>query len=172
MPAKKRPMLLLLMVCMALLSLALSPNARANTGAGMTRLFATADNATTSTSNPAGLTRIRRPEWVVQVLAFGSESTFVTTEDSFDGVTVDDSDGSLVVPFIYYARPINDRLGFGISLTGTGGLGEDLDDAGPQRYLLEEWSMAFGSLSPALGYRINEQWSAGVAVNINFTQFT
>lgn len=143
--------------------------ARASSGPAHSDLTASADSAMTAAANPAGLVRLKQPEWVVQALAFGSDSTFVTTEDSFSGVTEDDSDGSLFIPFLYYARPINEQLSFGFSITAPGGLGSDPNDNGPQRYVLDEWSLGYISIAPALGYRLNDRLSIGGGIGINYS---
>ncbi len=158
-----------LLIAAALAAALAAPQARGSSGPAHSGLFASADSALTATANPAGLTRIERPDWVVQVLGFSSESTFVTTEDSFSGVTVDDNTGGIVIPLAYHARPINDRLGFGLSFSVTGGVGEDLDDTGPQRYLLDDWSLGSVSLSPAIGYRVHDRLSIGGALNVTYT---
>lgn len=147
----------------------LATAAHASTGPAQSALTAPANSAVTAATNPAGLTRLKESEWVVQLLAFSSDSTFVTTADSYSGVTKEDSSGSIVIPFLFYARPISERLTFGFSVTVPGGLGEDLDDDGPQRYLLDEWSLGYVSLAPAIGYRLNERWSLGAGLNINYS---
>lgn len=147
----------------------LASAAHASTGPAQSALTAPANSAVTAATNPAGLTRVKEPEWVVQLLAFSSDSTFVTTADSFSGVTEEESSGSLVIPSLYYARPISDRLGFGLSIIVPGGVGEDLDDNGPQRYLLDEWSLSYVSFTPAIGYRLNERLSLGAGLTINYS---
>ena len=146
--------------------LATAPHA--STGPALSALTAPANSAVTAASNPAGLTRLKRSEWVVQLQAFSTDSTFVTTADSYSGVTEEDSSGSVVFPSLFFARPISERLTFGFSISIPGGLGEDLDDDGPQRYLLDEWSLGFVSVAPAIGYRLNERWSLGAGLNINY----
>ena len=146
-------------------------DATANSGPAQSGLFAPANNAMTAAANPAGLTRLERTEWLGQLVIFGSESTFETTSDSYPGVTVEEDDGSLFVPFVYYARPLNEKWTVGASFTAPGGFGEDLDDNSPGRYLVDEWNLIFLSLSPAAGYRVNDRFSVGGAVNINYTLY-
>ncbi len=147
----------------------LATAAHASTGPAQSALTAPANSAVTAATNPAGLARLKESEWVVQLLAFSSDSTFVTTADSYAGVTKEDSSGSFVIPSLFYARPISERLTFGFSITIPGGLGEDLDDDGPQRYLLDEWSLGYVSVAPAIGYQLNERWSLGAGLNINYS---
>jgi long-subunit fatty acid transport protein len=49
----------------------------------MTGLFATADDAETATTNPAGLTRLHEAEWAAGLSALYSASDFTTTAQSF-----------------------------------------------------------------------------------------
>ena len=51
----------------------------ATTGPAHTGLIANANNAVSANVNPAGLTRIERPEWVGQILHFDFESEFAYT---------------------------------------------------------------------------------------------
>jgi long-chain fatty acid transport protein len=156
---------------MAGLSAGLSLPVHATNGPAVTGIVASADDATTSASNPAGLTRLHRPEWVGDVQAFFSESSWKTTASSIDGSTTDDGSGSLFIPAIYYAHPVDDDLTLGISLTVPSGLGSDPGNDTKGRYLLQEWSLGYISLAPAAGYRINEQWSVGAAINLNYSAY-
>lgn len=141
----------------------------ANTWPAHAGLTATANNAVTSVMNPAGLARLENPDWVFQGLVFVSESEFVQSPSSVGGARVDESDGFMVAPFIYYGRPINDKWAFGISGVAMA-LGEDIG-TGPSRYLMKEWVLVMGSLSPAFAYRLNEKFSVGGAVNFNYTYY-
>lgn len=145
--------------------------AGATTGPAVTGIVARADDAVTAATNPAGLTRLRRPEWVGEVQAFITESTFRTTASSVDGALTDDSSGSLVIPAVYYAHPLNDDITLGISFTVPSGLGSDPGSNTPGRYLLEEWTLGYASLAPAAGYRVNEQLSLGAAINFNYSAY-
>ncbi len=146
--------------------------ADASSGPAQTGLFAPANDAASANLNPAGLTRITRPEWVFQGLYFTSESTFEQQSSAEPGTSVDDDDGSTLIPFVYYARPLTERLGFGFYVTGVY-FSEDLDDDNPSRYLVDEWQLGNASLVPSLAYRVGETLSLGasLAINYNFYEF-
>jgi long-chain fatty acid transport protein len=144
-------------------------SAVASSGPVQTGLLAQADSAITAASNPAGLSRLEQTEWLGQLNVFVSDSTF--EQDTPSGPEVTDSDGSLVAPFIYYARPLNDKWTVGGSVTGMG-FGEDVGGEGPGRYLIDEWALVLLKLAPAVSYRINEKWSVGAALNINYTYYS
>lgn len=146
-------------------------SAAAATGPAMTGLTAQADSAMAGASNPAALARLPRTEWAAETLLFLSESTNETTADFAPGTAVEDNDGSLFVPFLYYGRPLNERWSVGASLTAPGGFGEDPGDSGPGRYLLKEWTLIYVALSPAAAYRVNEQFSVGASLNLTYTDF-
>ena len=108
-------------------------------------LFAPADSAMTAALNPAGMTRLDRPEWVAEGVLFVSDSTFVQTADSVDGALTQDSDSLLFAPLLYYTRPIGEKWSAGFSGTALG-FGEDVG-SGPTRYLVKEWALAVISAS-------------------------
>jgi long-chain fatty acid transport protein len=140
-------------------------------GPAMTGLFASANDAETAATNPAGLTRLHRAEWVGGLSAFYSASDFTTTAQSSDGSFSNSSSASLAIPSIYYARPISSDLTFGISLTVPSGLGSDPGDSTPGRYLLEKWSLGYVSLTPAVGYRVTDKLSVGLGLNLNYALY-
>jgi long-subunit fatty acid transport protein len=109
------------------LSTLISVSAQATTGAGHTGLIAKSDNAVNANLNPAGLVRIERPEWVGQSLYFNSTSNYKYTSDAGPGEFRNNSDGSTVVPFVYYARPLTNKIGLGVHVTGNA-FGTDLGD--------------------------------------------
>ena len=89
----------------------------ASSGPAQSGLFAFADNAITSATNPAGLTRIDNPEWLGQLAVFLTDSTFEKSTDQSSGALSADSDSVLIAPFVYYARPVGDSWGIGGSFT-------------------------------------------------------
>jgi long-chain fatty acid transport protein len=155
----------------AVLAAGLPLKVSAMDGPAMTGLTATADDAVTAATNPAGLTRLHESEWVGGIRAFYADSDFTTTAQSVGGSFSNSSSNSLAIPSLYYARPVNQDITFGISLTVPSGFGSDPGDATPGRYLLEKWTLAYVSLTPAAGYRVNEQFSLGVGVNLNYSLY-
>jgi long-chain fatty acid transport protein len=164
-PARRRLLLA------ALLAAGMSLKAAAANGPAMTGLFASADDAETAATNPAGLTRLHNAEWVGGLSAFYSASDFTTTAQSVGGSLTNSSSTSLAIPSIYYARPINSDITFGISLTVPSGLGSNPGDSTSARFLLEKWSLGYVSLTPAAGYRVNDKLSVGVGLNLNYALY-
>jgi long-chain fatty acid transport protein len=72
---------------------------------------------------------------------------------------------------VYYARPWNNRLTLGISLSVPAGIGSNPGDATIGRYLLEKWTLGYLSLAPAAGYRLNDRLSPGLALDLNYASY-
>jgi long-chain fatty acid transport protein len=145
--------------------------AAAADGPAMTGLIASADDAVTAATNPAGLTRLHQAEWVGGIQTFYTASDFTTTVQSVGGSSSSSSSSSLAIPALYYARPLNADITLGASLTVPSGLGSNPGDKTPARYLLEKWSLGYASLTPAAGFRVNEQLSIGIGVNLNYALY-
>lgn len=139
-------------------------------GPAASGIVAPADTAETARDNPAGLTRLHNPEWVGEVVGFTSSSTDDIAASTGRSRTVS-SNGNLAIPAVYYARPWNERLTFGISLSVPAGLGSNPGDATIGRYLLEKWTLGYLSLSPAAGYRVTEHLSLGFALDLNYASY-
>jgi long-chain fatty acid transport protein len=133
-------------------------------------LVAPAESAETGSVNPAGLTRLHNPEWVGEVVAFAASSTDEISASTGGSRSVA-SNGSFAIPAVYYARPWNERLTLGISVSVPAGLGANPGDATIGRYLLEKWTLGYLSLSPAAGYRLNDRLSLGLAFDLNYASY-
>lgn len=137
-----------------------------------TGLTATGGSATSAESNPAGMALLERPEAVAQLVILGTDSSSTVSATSIAGTSEDDSNGIYAIPSFYYARPLSDRLAVGISLIVPAGFGDEYDDDAPSRYLATEWSLAYVALTPALSYRLNDQWSVGAGLALNYSRLS
>lgn len=136
-----------------------------------TGLAATADDAESALTNPAGMTRLDGPAASLGGLLAQGFGSFEIDENltSVDGGDPDSSSSPVVVPSAYYVRPIGERWRAGISLTVPSGFGSDNGGSWAGRYYSDTYSLVYVALTPAVAYRINAQWSVGVAVGINYT---
>jgi long-chain fatty acid transport protein len=139
-------------------------------GPAATGLVAPADTAETARDNPAGLTRLQNPEWVGEVVALATDSTNKISASPGGSRSVASS-GNFAIPAVYYARPWNDRVTLGISLSVPAGIGSNPGDATIGRYLLEKWTLGYLSLAPAVGYRLNDRLSLGLALDLNYASY-
>jgi long-chain fatty acid transport protein len=134
-------------------------------------LAAVADDAEGALTNPAGMTRLDRPTTSVGALLAHGFGEFEVDQEltTVDGGDPDSSNTPLVVPSAYYVRPIDERWRVGISLTVPSGFGSDNGGDWAGRYYSDSYSLVYVALTPAVAYRISEQWSVGIAVGINYT---
>lgn len=139
-------------------------------GPAVSGVTAVADSAIDGASNPAGLTRIQHTEWDGEAIGIQAESTDDISTSGGRSQRVDNS-STLGIPAVYYAQPWSDRLGLGVSLSVPAGIGSNPGDDTIGRYLLEKWSLGCASLAPAVGYRVTDQLSLGLALNLNYAAY-
>jgi long-chain fatty acid transport protein len=112
--------------------------------------------------SPAGITRIDRPELVVDTALVAMESHFSVEESNVTPVYDADYDSSiLLVPGLYYAHPLNARWTAGVALNAPAGFGNEYGKSWSGRYLSEKAELAFLALTGTLGYQLTDQWSIG-----------
>ena len=150
-------------------TLLLSTLVDASSDPAFSGIAAKANDSMSANHNPAGLARIKESEWTGRLIWFRSESTFDATEESLGGASSSDDSGSTLIPVVYYARPLSDHIGFGFSFQGVS-FSEDYGN-GPQRYAAEEYTLSSISFVPALGFQLNDKWSAGAGVSVNYSEF-
>lgn len=135
-------------------------------------LTATGGSATTAASNPAGMALLERPEAVAQLVLLGTDSSETVSATGIAASSEDDNSSIYAIPSFYYARPMSERLALGVSLMVPAGFGDEYDDDAPSRYLATEWSLAYVALMPALSYRLNDQWTVGAGLALNYSKLT
>ena len=133
----------------------------ADIGPAFTGISAAANDATSTFWSPAGITRLKQPELLVQGLLVRAESRFGVDQSNVSGGDADTDNKNLLVPAVYYVHPVNDRFSMGASLTVPSGMGFDYGKDWSGRYYTEESDLTFVSLAGTLGYRLSEQWSVG-----------
>jgi long-chain fatty acid transport protein len=134
-------------------------------------LAAVADDAEGALTNPAGMTRLDRPTTSLGALLARGFGKFEIDEEltTVDGGDPDSGGSPVVIPSAYYVRPVGERWRVGVSLTVPSGFGSDNGGDWAGRYYSDSYSLVYVALTPAVACRINEQWSFGVAVGINYT---
>lgn len=134
---------------------------------------ARAEDAATVFTNPAGMTRIDQPSFMV-----GAQPMYLDLEFSPDGDTsamarnlpgggtADDGDASGWMPAggLYYVHPVNDRLRVGISFNGYFGLALDYEDDWVGRYYVREATLQAAAIQPAVAWKVNDWLSVGLGV--------
>ena len=150
--------------------LSLSPLCIAG-GAAMSGITTDITTAESAANNPAGMAFLPNGRYttVGGMLAFSS-SEFKVKEDktTVDGGDPDSDYYPVGIPSAYHVRSINDHWRWGLSLFVPSGFGSDNGSDWAGRYYSDSFSLVYVSLSPALSYRINDQWALGMMVNITY----
>ncbi len=151
---------------------------------------AMANDASTAWYNPAGITRIKNQQVIlggvgvltdfkykgsVGVTEFSPTMTptfefaSVPTTATFNSVTAQGGSFSFI-PFFYYVAPINDHVGFGLSVDVPFGLKTDYGSSTPLRYAATLTSIRVVDISPSIGFKINDKASIGFGFDIQKAQ--
>lgn len=144
-----------------LLAFCLVSMAQADVGPAMSGITARANDASTVFWNPAGITRMDKPELMMQASLAAMDSKFNVKESNRSGGDADSDFKILPVPGVYYAHPLNERWSAGVSLTAPAGFGNDYGNTWSGRYLTEYSELAFVALTGTVGYKLTDQWSVG-----------
>ena len=148
-----------------LLAAILASASQADVGPALSGITARASDASTVFWSPAGITRIDRPELVVDTALVAMESHFSVEESNVTPVYDADYDSSfLLVPGLYYAHPLNERWTAGVSLNAPAGFGNEYGKSWSGRYLAEKSELAFLALTGTLGYQLTDQWGEGCEI--------
>ena len=139
---------------------------------GMSGVTATADSAMVTQSNPAGMSRLKDSEFILQLIALRNEYEDTVSIPDLGLSRESDDDNYYGGPLFYYVRPLSERVNFGLSLAIPAGFGDDYGSESPSRYFIDEWSLTYIALEPALSYKLNDQWSIGASIPINYARYT
>jgi len=135
------------------------------------------NDATIVFGNPAGMSFLDR----AQVTAGGTylhvnsdidnasatRSVGGGPEMPIDGSSEGDMVPGTLVPFAFYAHPVNERLAFGFGVYAPFGSKTDYEDGFIGRNLGSYTELTVISAQPTVSYRFNEQWSVGAGITYN-----
>ena len=128
-------------------------------GPALTGLSGNANDATTAFTSPAGITRLDQPQIVLQTSLVYENSKFDVDGASFDGGDGDNDSSILVIPGIFYVRPLSERWRFGLSINVPSGIGYDYGSSWSGRYHITETSLAFIAGSAVAAYQLTDKLS-------------
>lgn len=84
-----------------------------------------------------------------------------------EGTNEGDMVPGTLIPYAFYAHPVNDRLAFGFGVYAPFGSKTDYEDTFEGRYFGNYTEVAVMSAQPTVSYRFNDQWSVGAGVTYN-----
>ncbi len=143
---------------------------------------AAAEDATTIFYNPAGLTVLDGPEFVVGAHMVVPQAEFTdkgsthmlqaVTGIPLSGTNGGDGGKAGVVPNLYYSRPFGEDLVFGLGVNAPFGLATEYDRDWVGRYHAVESDVKTLNINPTLAVRLSERLSVGFGVNIQYIEAT
>lgn len=139
---------------------------------------ASAQDATTIFYNPAGLTRLNKPEFVlaghliIPYAKFNNDgSTHLKTPTvpfSLLGNNGGNAGVTILVPNLYYSHPVNEKFSFGIGINSPFGLQTEYDSNWVGRYHAIKSKVVTVNLNPNFAYKISESLSIGAGIDIQY----
>jgi len=132
---------------------------------------ARAQDASTVFTNPAGMTRLDRPEIQVGVQPMYIHMKF--SPDSSTTNTGPDGDASAWVPAgsMFYAQPVSKDLALGFGVFGNFGLSIDYGSNWVGRYYAQEVTLQGLTFMPTVAYRVSPQISIGGGLGVMYAMF-
>jgi long-chain fatty acid transport protein len=143
------------------------PNQDAFATARGNAFVATADSAAAVHYNPAGLTQLEQPQGAVGVYAI-----VLGNETDAGGTHTKAREELQAAPHFYYAQPYDERLAFGFGLNSPFGLGTEWGRDTPISPVVTEARLLYAAATGAAAYKLNDEWSFGVSVSLNYADLT
>jgi long-chain fatty acid transport protein len=143
--------------------------AAAEIGPAATGMTGRANDALAVFFSPAAITRLDRPEAVVQAITVYTEAKFEVDEATFDGGSADNDNRFLVIPGAYYVHPLGERWRLGVSLNVPSGIGNNYGRSWSGRYLAEQSELAFVASSAVAAYKITDRFSLAAGPFVVYT---
>lgn len=138
---------------------------------------AIAEDASAVWMNPASITRLPSQAMTsAHVLLPSFEftdkgTTFIAPAapaGPISGPTSTSGDKEAVVANFYYIRQLNERLSFGLAINAPFGLATEYDRNWKGRYHAVESEIIDFNINPALAWKVNDVFSVGAGVSINY----
>jgi long-chain fatty acid transport protein len=129
---------------------------------------ARAQDASTVLTNPAGMTRLARPELQVGLQALYLDEKF--TPDSGTTHSGPNGDPSAWIPAgsLFYSHPVTKDLSIGFGMFGNFGLTLEYEDDWVGRYYAKEATLQGLTFMPAVAYRVAPGLSVGAGLGIMY----
>jgi long-chain fatty acid transport protein len=149
---------------------------------GLGRAFAgsaaVAEDASTIFFNPAGLTYLSHSEFATGLNFISPESDFSnngsTLPSALGGGPISgngDNGGKLgIVPNLYYAHRLNDRMVAGIGISAPFGLVTEYDDDWVGRYHAIKSELLTVNINPSFAFQTTEKLSLGFGINLQYAE--
>lgn len=134
---------------------------------------ARAQDATTLFTNPAGMTRLQRPELLFSLQAAFGYTKFNPNANTGPQTGGDGGNGAGWLPggSLFYVHPLSSDISFGVgTLTYFGGV-VDYRNSWVGRYFVQSATLLGVTVMPALALRVSEWLSLGAGLNAMYGMF-
>ncbi len=127
---------------------------------------ARAQDASVVANNPAGMTRLKGDQVTVGAMMLYGDADYTMN----DSARKDPGNVIGVMPSgsAFYSHSVSDDLKAGMALYGTFGLAEHWGESWTGHNLVTEVTLMGLTLQPSLAYRVNDKWSVGGGLGINY----
>ncbi|MCA1928540.1 OmpP1/FadL family transporter [Rheinheimera sp.] len=152
-------------------SVSAAGNAYAGRGAQIT-------DASLVYSNPAALTKLKGAQFSGGLNLIHATTRYSdASAQSANGMAVKGRDSgkltlSELVPFAFYSDHFTDNLSWGMGVYAPFGLSSDYQNDWVGRYFADETSIKVVAMQPTLAYKLSQDWSFGLGLNINYAEGT
>lgn len=132
------------------------------------------NDATIVFGNPAGMSFLDRAQLTAGGTYLHVKTDIDNASATRNGVPVHTNgtaEGDIVpgtlVPFAFYAHPVNEQLAFGFGVYAPFGSKTEYEDSFVGRNLGNYTELRVMSAQPTVSYRFNDQWSVGAGITYN-----
>ena len=136
---------------------------------------ARADDASTATSNPAGMSRLEKPELMLGIQPIIGDVKFQPGPGTANiNPRGPDGSGGLVTPAasLFYVHPLGKDWRVGVSMGSYMGLGVKYEDDWVGRYYVQQSAFLTANIAPTLSYRVTDWLSIGAALTLQSAYLT
>ncbi|MCC5647411.1 OmpP1/FadL family transporter [Nostoc sp. CHAB 5824] len=139
---------------------------------------ATADDASTIFFNPAGLTRLRDNSFfgasyvIFPTIIFQNQGSNVATGVPLSGGNGGEAGVDIIVPNLYAAWSVSDRVKLGIGINVPFGLSSKYDSNWVGRYQAVESKLTTININPTVAAKLSDNLSVGAGLNIQYAETT
>mgnify|MGYP001113214173 CR=1 FL=1 len=146
-----------------------SASAQGNSYAGFA---ASAEDAATVWSNPAGMMKLKGNQivavghFIIPDSSFNNQGSTYADGSDLSGDTDDDAFAAAFVPNLYWVTAINEEMKFGLGINAPFGLVTDYDDTWVGRYHGVKSDLKTVNFNPSIAFQHTEKLSVGVGLNI------
>lgn len=147
--------------------LALNEQNASGAGTSYAGRASTPRDASTLYGNPAGLSRLNRPQVSAGATFIHAHTDIDNARGAFPGTNNGDMVPDTTIPFAYYAQPLNDKVHVGLGLYVPFGVESDYEHSFQGRYEGLHSLVKVVTLQPTISYKINDRLSIGGGPTFN-----